>query len=55
MIVYKVVDKKSRYGSNAAIYMKINNLDQNQFKKQIEGWRISNYFPKYKKDEIVNM
>jgi hypothetical protein len=53
MIVYKVVDKKSRYGSNAAIYMKINNLDQNQFKKQIEGWRISNYFPKYKKDEIV--
>jgi hypothetical protein len=51
MIAYKVVHKKTRYGSNAAGY--IAEYNERAFHKTVEKLNLQKFFPVYKKDAIV--
>jgi hypothetical protein len=51
MIVYKVVHKETRYGSNAAIYIKQKSI--RDFLKLFNYKGLKKYFPKYEKGKII--
>ena len=53
-MAYKVVDKESRLGSNAALCMFINKLSIDEFKAQIILFKVEEYFPEYKQGATVN-
>jgi hypothetical protein len=51
MIAYKVVHKKTRYGSNAAGY--IEDYGERSFHNTVEQLKLEKFFPVYKKDVVV--
>jgi len=51
MIAYKVVHRKTRYGSNAAGYIEEHN--EMLFHETVERLSLQKFFPVYKKDAIV--
>ena len=50
-IVYKVIDKKTRYGSNAGMYLSCHSI--REFKGLLNRNNLEKYFPKYEKGSIV--
>jgi len=51
MIAYKVIHKKTRYGSNAAGY--IAEFGEHDFYNCVEALSLKKFFPVYRKDTIV--
>jgi hypothetical protein len=52
MIVFKVVHKETRYGSNATIFIQKNSI--HSFLKLFEHFTgLKKYFPKYEKGKII--
>jgi hypothetical protein len=53
MIAYKVVDKRTRYGTNAAIFIDSTKFSKYEFERFIKENDLVEYYPSYEKGNIA--